>query len=83
MSDYTPIPCAFYDKLTLLAMKKEPIILIPNFAGLEEGDYIKDIITTETKEEFIVMNHGLQIRLDSISNVEDNILFSNAFFEEE
>ena len=56
-------------------MKKEPIIIIPNLFDIGAGDYIKDIVTKESKEEFIVLNYGEEIRLDRFSSLEGNILF--------
>lgn len=86
MSDYTPIDCNFYDELVLLAMRKIRVTFIPNVYQVQVGDFIKDLITTPSKEEFMVLNLGIRIRLDQISNVSEHLVFLNideAFFEEE
>lgn len=86
MSDYIPIDCNFYDELVLLAMRKTRITFVPNFYGVEEGDFIKDLITEASKEEFLVLNSGIRIRLDKISNVSEDLVFLNideGLFEEE
>lgn len=86
MSDYIPIDCNFYDELVLLAMHKTRIIFIPNTYNVEEGDYAVDLVTTPSKEEFLVLKSGIQIRLDKIANVSEHMVFLNvdeASFEEE
>lgn len=86
MSDYTPIDCNFYDELVLLSMRKTPVVFIPNKFNVPEGDYIKDLVTEPTKEEFMVLNSGIRIRLDQITTASDNILFLIAdedFFDKE
>ena len=86
MSDYIPIDCNFYDELVLLAMRKTKITFIPNHFNVEEGDFIKDLVTKPSKEEFMVLNSGKEIRLDLISNVSEHLVFLNLNemdFEEE
>ena len=86
MSDYIPIDCNFYDELVLLAMHKTRITFIPNTYRVEEGDFIVDIVTEPSKEEFIVLKSGIRIRLDHIANVSDHLVFMNVeeeMFEEE
>ncbi|MDF1698505.1 MAG: hypothetical protein P1U56_21820 [Saprospiraceae bacterium] len=86
MSDYIPIDCNFYDELVLLAMHKTRIVFIPNTFHVEEGDYIKDLVTKPSKEEFMVLHSGKEIRLDLIANVSDHMVFLNLdddSFEEE
>lgn len=75
MSDYTPIDCNFYDELVLLSMHKTRVVFVPNTHDVQEGDYIIDLVTETTKEEFMVMKSGTRIRLDEISGLSDNILF--------
>lgn len=77
MSNYTPIDCNFYDELVLLAMRKTRITFVPNMYNVQEGDFIKDLITEASKEEFMILNSGIKIRLDEISNVSDNLVFLN------
>lgn len=86
MSDYIPIDCQFYDELVLLSMRKTPITFIPNKYDVEEGDFIVDLVTLPTKEEFMVLKSGIKIRLDEIETASDHIIFLSAdevFFEEE
>ena len=77
MSDYIPIDCNFYDELVLLAMHKTRIIFIPNTYNVEKGDYIADLVTEASKEEFLVLKSGIKIRLDHIANVSDHLVFLN------
>ena len=86
MSDYIPIDCNFYDELVLLAMHKTKVTFIPNIYNVEEGDYLVDLVTEPSKEEFAVLKSGIKIRLDKISNVEGHLVFLNMdedVFEEE
>ena len=53
---------------------------------MPEDDYIVDLVTEPSKEEFMVMKSGIRIRLDEITTASDNIIFLNAeedFFGEE
>jgi len=77
MSDYIPIDCNFYDELVLLAMHKAKITFIPNIYNVEEGDYLVDLVTEPSKEEFAVLKSGIKIRLDKIANVEGELVFLN------
>ena len=86
MSDYIPIDCNFYDELVLLAMRKTKVTFIPNIYNVEEGDYLVDLVTEASKEEFAVLKSGIRIRLDKIANIEGHLVFLNVseeFFEEE
>jgi|GEM_PF-440161 len=75
MNDYTPIDCNFYDELVLLSMRKTPIVFVPNKFDVEVGDFIKDLVTKPSKEEFMILNSGIEIRLDQITTASENILF--------
>ena len=86
MSDYIPIDCNFYDELVLLAMHKTRITFIPNTYKVDEGDYIIDLVTEPSKEEFLVLKSSIKIRLDKIANVSEHFIFLNVdegMFEEE
>jgi transcriptional antiterminator Rof (Rho-off) len=86
MSDYVPIDCNFYDELVLLSMRRTRITFIPNKYNVPEDDYIVDLVTEASKEEFMIMKSGIRIRLDEISAASDNLIFLNAgesFFDEE
>jgi len=75
MNEYTPIDCNFYDELVLLSMRKTPITFVPNKFKVPEGDYIRDLVTKPSKEEFLILNSGIEIRLDQITTASDHILF--------
>lgn len=65
---YQPIACAVYDSLTDLSVMKVDIeAQYLNAAGeLTQAQFrIEDIITRE-KEEFLITNTGLEIRLDHL-----------------
>ena len=86
MSDYTPIDCNFYDELVLLSMRKTRITFVPNKYNVQADDYISDLVTEPTKEEFMILKSGIRIRLDEITTASDNIIFLNAdedYFGEE
>ncbi len=86
MSDYIPIDCNFYDELVLLSMRKTRVVFVPNKFEVPEDDYIIDLITEPSKEEFMVMKSGIRIRLDEITTASDNIIFLKAgedFFGDE
>jgi len=86
MSDYIPIDCNFYDELVLLAMHKTKVTFIPNTFNVKEGDFIVDLVTEPSKEEFAVLHSGIKIRLDEIASVADHLVFLNVdegSFEEE
>lgn len=86
MSDYIPIDCNFYDELVLLAMHKTRITFIPNTYNVQVGDYVIDLVTEPSKEEFMVLKSGIRIRLDEIANVSESMVFLNVdeiTFEEE
>lgn len=87
MSEYIPIDCNFYDELVLLSMKKTRVVFVPNKFEVPEDDYIMDLVTEPSKEEFMVMKSGIRIRLDEITGASDSILFLNAeedyYWEEE
>ena len=85
MSDYIPIDCNFYDELVLLSMRKTRVVFVPNKYEVPKDDYIIDLITEPSKEEFMVLNSGIRIRLDEVTSASDNIIFLNAgedYFQE-
>jgi len=70
----------------LLSMRKTRVVFVPNKYSVPEDDYIIDLVTESTKEEFMVMKSGIRIRLDEITSASENIIFLNAgeqYFEEE
>lgn len=86
MSDYIPIDCNFYDELVLLSMRKTRVTFVPNKFDVPADDYIIDLVTEPSKEEFMIMKSGIRIRLDEITATSDNIIFlvaGEGFFGEE
>ena len=85
MSDYIPIDCNFYDELVLLSMRKTRVVFVPNKYEVPKDDYIIDFITQSSKEEFMVLQSGIRIRLDEVTSASDNIIFLNVeedYFQE-
>lgn len=67
-TDYQPIDCNYYDELVLLAMRKKPCEIVYQ-AGEQKITAMTGIIRdiyTKNKEEFIVLESGLTIRLDKL-----------------
>lgn len=84
MKPYQPASCTFYDKLALWAMRKTPVQFMPDIFDLGTKTYIKDIVTTPEKEEYVVLNTGFEIRLDVISQIDEGIVYLDlAVLEEE
>ncbi len=67
---YKPISCYFYDELEALAVKKvKTKILYQNGHTQNElEDFIVDFRTLN-KEEFMILDNGIEIRLDKIIKV--------------
>lgn len=70
--NYVPIACHFYDELEALAVKrvKSKIVYSEDYIQKEIEDFIVDFKTLN-KEEFMLLQSGLQIRLDKIISVND------------
>ncbi len=74
---YIAISCTFYDQLLALASTKEKCKLIYKSEGKEyscEGKIID--IFTQKKEEYLLLENSLKIRLDRIISV-NNKPYSN------
>lgn len=80
---YTPIPCEFHDRLLHFATRREPVtITYRPIEGIQEGHpsegaaeqstegIIQDVFTN-SGAEYLLLNHGLQLRLDQIIRVQD------------
>ncbi|GGD46190.1 hypothetical protein GCM10012288_20580 [Malaciobacter pacificus] len=67
---YKPIACQFYDELESLAVKKvkSKIVYSEDNIQKEIEDFIVDFKTLN-KEEFMILQNGLQIRLDKVLSV--------------
>jgi transcriptional antiterminator Rof (Rho-off) len=70
---YTPISCALYDTLEDLAVKKEKVTI----KYLNENSDIQTVydmiadFQTKNKEEFMILQNRLKIRLDKIIEIND------------
>lgn len=66
-TDYIPISCSFYDELEAAAVKKisVPIIYLENNQKKKIEAKVVDF-RTFLKEEFVILDSGLEIRLDRI-----------------
>ncbi len=68
MSTYIPINCSYYDELEAIAtLRKVVTIHFRDQAGIDRqvNAKITNLFTKE-KEEFMVLDNGLQIRLDQL-----------------
>lgn len=68
---YQPISCDFYDELELLAIRKTvaKIIIRKEEDGVEEIQNVIKTLYTKSKEEFLVLENGREIRLDKLVSV--------------
>lgn len=71
LGDYTPISCELYDQLELLAMRKSNV----SMKVAREGNSLRitgiiEKMETRKDGEFITLDHGSEIRLDQISDVQ-------------
>ena len=74
--DYQPINCNFYDELTLLSMRKKSCEIVYRVSEQKITSMtgvIRDIYT-KNKEEFIVLESGLTIRLDKLISVDGKVI---------
>lgn len=77
--DYHPIDCNYYDELVLLAMRKrnvEIVYQVSNSKITTIQSVIRDIYTKE-KEEFLLLESGLPIRLDKLISVDGKAVPTN------
>lgn len=66
--DYKRVSCNFYDQLELYATLKQTVLVrYKNQEGNEEEQELKiKTFETKNKEEFLISNDGLRLRLDNI-----------------
>ncbi|WP_367390957.1 hypothetical protein [Lewinella sp. LCG006] len=76
MTDYQPINCSYYDELEAMATLKKVIpIVYRNDRG--EEVLIATRITnlyTRNKEEFMVLENGLEFRLDRLVSADGKVV---------
>ena len=69
---YQPIDCNYYDELVLIAMRKRSVEIVYQVSEQKITtitSVIRDIFTKD-KEEFILTESGLPIRLDKLISVD-------------
>ncbi|MDN5203014.1 hypothetical protein QQ008_16610 [Fulvivirgaceae bacterium BMA10] len=67
MTKYQPIDCNYYDRLEAWSTRNEMVkILFWEDGKQKEIEAIIQNIYTKNKEEFLVLNNGLEIRLDHL-----------------
>lgn len=75
MSTYIPINCSYYDELEAAATQRRRVVIAYRD---EEGNTqevetrIKDLYARD-KEEFMVLENGLQFRLDRLVSIDGKI----------
>lgn len=76
LNHYQPISCNFYDELTLLSMRKKNCEIVYRVSE-RKITTIKSVIRdiyTKNKEEFMVLESGLRIRLDQLISADGKIV---------
>jgi Rho-binding antiterminator len=69
--NYIPVACSFYDQLEVLAMRRTPV----EIEYVNEGETreikgkIVDVYCAVDRVEYLKVDHGLEIRLDTISKL--------------
>lgn len=81
MSSYTPIDCNFYDKLEALATRKR-FIRIQYFTLIHEFQTVDAIIKDfyiKNEYEYMLLNNGVEIRLDLLISVDSQFVPGKGF----
>ena len=78
-SPYTPISCACYDQLEVLAMRKAPTVIVYRDNENKEQEVATVIVDvySKDKQEFLKLDNDATIRLDRLMSV-DGKLWSNS-----
>ncbi len=73
---YQPISCAFHDELEALAtLRKEVVIQFKDPQGhIRELNARIRTFQTRASEEFMILDSGLEIRLDHLISVDGKLL---------
>ncbi len=73
---YIPINCDFYDEIEILAMRRTKCKIVyqnkENEVQTIEG-IINDVYA-KNKEEFLIVNKELKIRLDQLISIDDKMV---------
>lgn len=71
MSTYIPINCSYYDELEAAATQAKIVKLIyRDQSGEKQLDTRIVNLYTKNKEEFMVLENGLEIRLDHLLSID-------------
>ena len=71
MSTYIPINCSYYDELEAAATQAKIVKLIYRDQSGEKQLDIRIVnLYTKNKEEFMVLENGLEIRLDHLLSID-------------
>jgi len=74
---YIPINCDFYDEIEILAMRKNKCKIV--YRDKEDKvqtlvDVIINDVYAKNKEEFLIINNELKIRLDQLISIDDKMV---------
>ena len=75
MNKYVPINCSYYDELEAAAVQRRNVVIAyrdENGATQEVETRIKDLYA-RNKEEFMVLENGLEFRLDRLVSIDGKI----------
>ena len=71
MSTYIPINCSYYDELEAAATQAKIVKLVyRDKSGEKQLDTRIVNLYTKNKEEFMVLENGLEIRLDHLLSID-------------
>jgi Rho-binding antiterminator len=75
MTDYHPINCSYYDELEAIATLKKVVTIIYRDEQEEEVNASTRItnLFTRNKEEFMVLENGIQFRLDRLVSADGKV----------
>ena len=76
MTDYLPINCSYYDELEAIATLKKVVTIIYRDEQEKEVSAATRIINlyTRNKEEFMVLENGVQFRLDRLVSADGKVV---------
>ncbi len=75
MSAYIPINCSYYDELEAAATQRRTVTIVYRDAQEQEQEVatrIKDLYA-RNKEEFMVLENGLEFRLDRLVSIDGKV----------
>ncbi|WP_020534664.1 hypothetical protein [Lewinella cohaerens] len=76
MTNYIPINCSYYDELEAIATLKKVVTIVYSDEQGEEVSTVTRIINlyTRSKEEFMVLENGMQFRLDRLVSADGKVV---------